>query len=74
MISNIERIIRETRVKDKSLGKAEGKEEGKAEGLLLAKKQTARNALRMGLSVKQTSKVTELPLSEVEALKKELVN
>ncbi|MTI96910.1 MAG: hypothetical protein FH749_15815 [Firmicutes bacterium] len=82
MISNIERIIRETRVNERTLGKEEGIAKGKAEGIaegeargmLLGKKQAARNALKMGLSVRQTAKVTELPLAEVEALKKELSN
>ena len=49
-------------------GRAEGKIEGKAEGEKLAKLETARNLLKMGLSVSQISLATGLSESEINEL------
>ena len=47
-------------------------EEGKLEGAEQAKIETARNFLKMGLTLEQVAQGTGLPLEEVEKLAKEL--
>ena len=49
-------------------GLAEGEAKGKAEGEKLAKLETARNLLKMGLSVSQISLATGLSESEINEL------
>jgi predicted transposase/invertase (TIGR01784 family) len=51
-------------------GKAKGIAEGKAEGELQAKKETARHGIAMGLTADQISKLTGLPIEEIEMLKR----
>lgn len=84
MITNAERIITETRRKERAQaiaegraeglikGITEGRAEGKAEGTLITKKLIARNALKSGLSVQQVAEISELPLEEVILLNEEL--
>ena len=52
----------------------QGIEQGRLEGLLLGRRETAKNLLRMGLSPEQAAKAAELPLKEIVQLKKEIEN
>ena len=53
-------------------GRKEGIEEGRIEGRQEEKIETARNFLKMGLTLEQVAQGTGLPLEEVEKLAKEL--
>jgi predicted transposase/invertase (TIGR01784 family) len=63
-------IIRETALEEgREKGREEGLAEGKAEGELKAKREAALNALAMGLSINQASKLTSLSLEELKKLR-----
>ena len=52
-------------------GMAKGKAEGMAEGMAKEKLSTARRLLSMGLSEKQVSTATELPLEVIQKLREQ---
>ncbi len=49
-------------------GVAIGREEGREEGEAMAKRDTARNLLDMGMEISAISKATGLPEEEIKAL------
>lgn len=49
-------------------GRAEGREEGRAEGRIAERKENARKMKRLGLPVETISKVTGLPVADIESL------
>ena len=51
-------------------GMAKGLEKGREEGMEKEKISTARRLLSMGLSEEQVSTATELPLEEIQKLRK----
>ena len=51
-------------------GREEGMAEGMAKGMEKEKQSTARRLLSMGLSEEQVSTATELPLEEIQKLRK----
>ena len=56
--------------KGREEGMAKGLEKGREEGMEKEKISTARRLLSMGLSEEQVSKATELPLEEIQKLRK----
>ncbi|MDR2733922.1 MAG: hypothetical protein LBC99_04675 [Spirochaetota bacterium] len=50
----------------------QGREEGNVEGEVRAKEKIARNLLAEGMSVEQTARLAELPITQVRALKKSI--
>ena len=50
-------------------GREEGREQGEQEGRLKEKMETAKNFLKMGLSIEQISKGTGLNIEEIQKLK-----
>ena len=65
------RDIYATRKFDEKRGMAKGMEIGMAKGMEKEKLATAHRLLSMGLSDEQVSTVTELPLAEIQKLKKQ---
>ena len=65
------RDIYATRKFDEKKGMEKGMEIGIAKGMEKEKLATARRLLSMGLSDEQVSTVTELPLEEIQKLKKQ---
>ena len=57
--------------KGMEIGMAKGMEKGIAKGMEKEKLATAHRLLSMGLSDEQVSTVTELPLAEIQKLKKQ---
>ena len=55
----------------RSEGLAVGKIEGKIEGELASKKETIKNSVKLGLTSEQVSKLVDMPINEVEKLRKE---
>jgi predicted transposase/invertase (TIGR01784 family) len=53
-------------------GREEGRKEGRKEGELKAKKETALEMLKEGLSVELIAKITKLDFKEIEELKRTL--
>ena len=56
--------------KGREEGMAKGLEKGREEGMEKEKISTARRLLSMGLSEEQVSTATELPLEEIQKLRK----
>ena len=56
--------------KGREEGMAKGMEKGREEGMEKEKLSTARRLLSMGLSEEQVSTATELPLEEIQKLRK----
>jgi predicted transposase/invertase (TIGR01784 family) len=55
-------------------GIQEGMQKGMEKGILEGKRKTAKNFLRLGLSVQQVAEAAELPIEDVFRLKKEIEN
>ncbi len=53
-------------------GMQRGLQKGLEQGIQQGMQQTALNALKMGLSLQDVSKITSLPISEIEELKSQL--
>ena len=66
------RDIYATRKFDEKRGMEKGMAEGMAKGMAKEKIATAHRLLSMGLSDEQVSTVTELPLAEIQKLKKQV--
>jgi predicted transposase/invertase (TIGR01784 family) len=68
LISNMGEELAEV----KEEGIQEGLQQGMQEGMQQERQQTALNALKMGLSLQDVSKITSLPISELEEIKSRL--
>jgi predicted transposase/invertase (TIGR01784 family) len=53
-------------------GMQRGLQQGMQQGMQRERQQTALNALKMGLSLQDVSKITSLSISELEELKSQL--
>lgn len=55
----------------RSEGLEAGKIEGKLEGELASKKETIKNSIQLGLTLEQVSKLVDMPVNEIEKIRKE---
>ncbi|MEZ0537886.1 carbamoyl-phosphate synthetase large chain oligomerization, partial [Caldicellulosiruptoraceae bacterium PP1] len=65
-VSNVARLLDETKAKEYMQGKLEGKLEGK--------KEIAKRMIALGISKDIISKVTDLSIEEIEKISKENIN
>ncbi len=73
MMTNLEKAMIRLRKKHFREGRAKGRAEGKMEGILEGQRKTAINLLKAGFNIEQVAQSTELPLTEVKQLVKDLV-
>ena len=68
--NSIDTALEKGREEGMAKGLKKGREEGLAKGMEIEKIATARRLLSMGLSEEQVSTATELPLEEIQKLRK----
>ncbi len=68
--NSIDTALEKGREEGLAKGLEKGREEGMAKGMEKEKISTARRLLSMGLSEEQVSTATELPLEEIQKLRK----
>ena len=68
--NSIDTALEKGREEGMAKGLEKGREEGLAKGMEKEKISTARRLLSMGLSEEQVSTATELPLEEIQKLRK----
>ena len=68
--NSIDTALEKGREEGMAKGLEKGREEGMAKGMEKEKISTARRLLSMGLSEEQVSTATELPLEEIQKLRK----